>query len=136
MDLSFGCGIALSLGVMPQMNRQTMRNPYNRAEALMSRSLEDQRRAPRTPVCLSAIVSSESPDFFEQPALLRDMSDSGLFFYCKFEPPAGTQVTVRFNTLNEGEPSRMLLHGTVVRVVRYPGAATGIAIQLLSTKPQ
>lgn len=121
---------------MPQTNRQTMRNPYNRAEALMSRSLEDQRRAPRTPVCLSAIVSSDSPDFFEQPALLRDMSDSGLFFYCKLEPPAGTQVTIRFNTMNEGEPNRMLLHGTVVRIVRYPGAATGIAIQLLSTKPQ
>jgi hypothetical protein len=103
----------------------------------MSRSMEDQRRAPRTPVCLSAIVSSDNSDFFEQPALLRDMSDTGLFFYCKLEPPAGAQVTVRFNMMAEGEPSRMLLRGTVVRIVRYPGAATGIAIQLLpSVKPQ
>jgi hypothetical protein len=99
--------------------------------------MEDQRRAPRTPVCLSAIVSSENPDFFEQPALLRDMSDTGLFFYCKLEPPAGAQVTVRFNMIADGEPSRMMLHGTVVRVVRYPGAATGIGIQLIPTvRPQ
>src|SRR6185369_8958054 len=122
---------------MPHVQRRTMRPPISRANALMSQSMEDQRRAARTPVCLSAIVSSNHPDFFDQPALLRDMSDSGLFFYCKLEPPAGTQVTVRFNMVTEGEPSRMLLHGTVVRVVRYPGAATGIAIQLLNTaKPQ
>src|SRR5262245_12576439 len=113
MDLLFGRVIALKSGVMPHANRQTMRNPYSRAEALMSRSLEDQRRAPRTPVCLSAIVSSESPEFFEQPALLRDMSDTGLFFYCKVEPPAGAHVSVRFNMMAEGEPSRMLLHGQV-----------------------
>jgi hypothetical protein len=37
----------------------------------------------------------------------------------------------------DGEPSRMMLHGTVVRVVRYPGAATGIGIQLIPTvRPQ
>jgi hypothetical protein len=100
-----------------------------RAEAIMNRSLADQRRSPRTPVCVSAIISTV-PDAFEQPALLRDISDSGLFFYCKFEPEMGSEVTVRFNLIEEGEKSRMLLRGNVVRIVRYPGAATGVAIAL------
>lgn len=106
-----------------------------RAEALMSRSMRDQRRAPRTPVCLSAIVSSEGHDALEQPALLRDMSDSGLFFYCKFEPSLGAVVSVRFNLDSEGDDvNRMLVQGQVVRIVRYPGAATGIAIQIVPTQ--
>ena len=106
---------------------------YSRAEALMRQSMEDQRRAPRTPVCLSAIVASLEPDGFEQPALLRDISDSGLFFYCKLEPTLGTEVSVRFNQTDAGEPERVLLRGSVVRIVRYPGAATGIAIRLTTT---
>jgi hypothetical protein len=100
---------------------------HSRAHALMSRSIADQRRSPRTPVCLSAIVTSEE-DGLEQQALLRDISESGVFFYCKFEPKLGSTVSVRFNTINEGETSRMLVHGNVVRIVRYPGAATGVAI--------
>jgi len=106
---------------------------YSRAEAMMRHSMEDQRRAARTPVCLSAIVATMEPDQFEQPALLRDISDTGLFFYCKFEPVMGTEVTVRFNQTDEGETERMLVRGSVVRVVRYPGAATGIAIRLIPT---
>jgi hypothetical protein len=100
-----------------------------RAEAIMNRSLADQRRSPRTPVCVSAIISTV-PDDFEQPALLRDISESGLFFYCKFEPQLGSEVTVRFNLLEEGEKSRMLVRGNVIRIVRYPGAATGVAIAI------
>jgi hypothetical protein len=72
-------------------------------------------------------VTSEN-DGFEQQALLRDISESGVFFYCKFEPSIGSNVSVRFNVINEGETSRMLVRGNVVRVVRYPGAATGVAI--------
>jgi hypothetical protein len=98
----------------------------------MSRTMQDQRLAPRTPVCLSAIVSAPD-DGFEQAALLRDMSDSGLFFYCKFDPQIGSEVSVRFNLVDEGEPSRMLLRGKVVRVVKYPGAATGVAISVHQT---
>jgi hypothetical protein len=104
---------------------------YSRAEALMRQAMEDQRRAPRTPVCLSAIVGIPEPDGFEQPALLRDISDTGLFFYCKFEPTIGTEISVRFNQTDAGETDRMLVRGNVVRIVRYPGAATGIAIALI-----
>lgn len=92
--------------------------------------MRDQRRAPRTPVCLSAIVSAESSQTLEQPALLRDMSESGLFFYCKFEPDMGSAVSVRFNVETEGIVNRMLVHGNVVRIVRFPGAATGVAIRI------
>lgn len=99
----------------------------------MTRAMEDQRLAPRTPVCLSAIVSTPE-DGFEQAVLLRDMSDSGLFFYCKFEPQIGSEVSVRFNLVDEGDPTRMLLHGKVVRVVKYPGAATGVAVSLHQVK--
>lgn len=89
--------------------------------------MADQRRTPRTPVCHSAIVTSEE-DGLEQQALLRDLSESGVFYYCKFEPKLGSSVSVRFNSTNEGEISRMLVRGEVVRIVRYPGAATGVAI--------
>lgn len=105
-----------------------------RAHALMNHSMEDQRRSPRTPVCMSAIVST-LPDTFEQPALVRDMSQTGLFFYCKFEPELGTEVSVRFNTVDEGETERVLVRGNVVRIVRYPGAATGVAIVLSNNRP-
>ena len=109
-----------------------MREPdYSRAEALMSRSMADQRRSPRTPVCLSAIVATPEPEGFEQPALLRDISETGLFFYCKFEPTMGTEISVRFNQTDAGQTERMLVRGNVVRIVRYPGAATGIAIALI-----
>jgi PilZ domain len=105
-----------------------------RAHALMNHSMEDQRRAPRTPVCMSAIVSTV-PDTFEQPALVRDMSESGLFFYCKFEPALGSEISVRFNTVEEGETERVLVRGNVVRIVRYPGAATGVGIVLAKDRP-
>jgi hypothetical protein len=95
--------------------------------------MQDQRLAPRTPVCLSAIVSA-ADDGFEQAALLRDMSDSGLFFYCKFDPQIGSEVSVRFNLDEEGDSSRMLVRGKVVRVVKYPGAATGVAVSVHRAK--
>jgi PilZ domain-containing protein len=100
----------------------------------MNHAMEDQRRSPRTPVCMSAIVST-MPDSFDQPALVRDMSQSGLFFYCKFEPTLGSEVAVRFNTVEEGETERILLRGNVVRIVRYPGAATGVGIVLSEPRP-
>jgi hypothetical protein len=99
----------------------------------MTHTMPDQRLAPRTPVCLSAIVSA-AQDGFEQAALLRDMSESGLFFYCKFDPQIGSEVSVRFNLVDEGESNRMLLRGKVVRVVKYPGAATGVAVSLHQLK--
>lgn len=102
----------------------------------MRKSMPDQRRSPRTPVCLSAIVTSAAPERMEQPVLLRDVSDSGVFFYCKFEPALGSEVSVRFNMIAEGEQQRMLVHGNVVRIVRYPGAATGVAVALAPTIAQ
>lgn len=64
-------------------------------------------------------------------ALIRDVSASGVFFYCNLDPPVGTDLTVAFTMPGAEGYVEVLCQGKVIRREEYPvGAAMGIAARL------
>ena len=65
----------------------------------------------------------------EHVALVRDISDKGIFFYSDFLPTLGDQLDFVVEYLNGSDRVRLHLKGTVARVERAsPGSATGVAV--------
>jgi pyridoxine/pyridoxamine 5'-phosphate oxidase len=108
----------------------------------MRNSLGEQRGSSRTPVCLSGVINCARPGYSEILALVRDVSESGVFFYANFNPERGapeigSEVELSFSLPVEDKRSEVFCRGNVVRLVTYPaGAATGVALQLTQQQIQ
>ena len=105
----------------------------NRANLMMQHGMVEQRSTVRTPVCISGTVSWRGNN--ELIALVRDVSDSGVFFYSNFAekhyPDLGQDLTLNFAMDRGDKKVEMRCRGRVVRMVRFPtGAATGVAVKL------
>ena len=102
-----------------------------RAEAIMRRALAEQRVSARVPVCVSASVSCGGQGDRENLALVRDVSNTGIFFYSNFSPSVGSTVALNYTRRHEGKRVEVQCEGVVVRLVKFPsGAATGVGVRL------
>lgn len=106
-----------------------------RNDIMLGRRMPEHRAGRRVPVCMSGMVSWRGAR--EQVlALVRDVSDSGVFFYANFSagealPDLGQELTLRFTVQREERQVEAVCRGRVVRMVRFPtGAATGFGLKL------
>jgi len=61
---------------------------------------------------------------------MRDMNMLGAFFYCMKKPGVGNKVKLNFSLPEQGEKTKIICEGVVVRVEESAeGAAIGVAIQ-------
>lgn len=101
------------------------------AEALPVPQYTQRRSSPRAFVILPATISFGS-DGEHHAGLIRDISQTGIFFYCDAKPELQDEVNV---VVRVGEASAIAYKGRVVRVEEpSAGAAIGVAIQLLRSK--
>ena len=101
-----------------------------RALDVMRCALPEQRRCSRVPLPIRAIALF--PDSGRDPhtALMRDMNMLGAFFYCMKKPRVGNKVKLNFSLPEQGEKTKIICEGVVVRVEESAeGAAIGVAIQ-------
>ena len=101
-----------------------------RAIDLMRCSLTEQRRSSRIelPICANAVFPELSGE--SCTGLLRDISMSGAFFFCKQRPGLGNKVIVELATSDSINRTKLIFQGIVVRVEEARrGAAIGIAMQ-------
>jgi PilZ domain len=114
------------------------RRMSDRAARIMQNLHHEQRGTQRKSVCLSARVTCAEPQHEDKIGLIRDVSDSGIFFYANFMPEVGAEITLSFsippsdeNSPEEAATGEVTCRGRVVRLVKFsPGAATGIALRL------
>ena len=98
------------------------------ADALPPPQYTRTRSSPRAFVILPATISFGS-DGEHHAGLIRDISQTGIFFYCDVKPELETEVNV---VVRVGEAAAIAYKGVVVRVEEpSAGAAVGVAIQIL-----
>lgn len=98
------------------------------ADALPTPQYTQTRSSPRAFVILPATISFGN-DGQHHAGLIRDISQTGIFFYCDVKPELQDEVDV---IVRVGEAAAIAYKGKVVRVEEpSTGAAVGIAIQLL-----
>lgn len=91
---------------------------------LMATGLSNQRSSPRAFIVCPITVEFESGTVH---GIVRDFSDTGLFFYSNFRPELQMKVDFVFHVDNRSISG----HGKVVRVHEgSPGAAIGVAVKL------
>ena len=97
-------------------------------DALPTPQYREARSSPRAFVILPATISFGS-DGEHHAGLIRDISQTGIFFYCDVKPELETEVNV---VVRVGEAAAIAYKGVVVRVEEpSAGAAVGVAIQIL-----
>lgn len=107
----------------------TMTGYSSRAAAIMSRTHPEQRKAARMALNLSGTVAYAN-DPGQHLALTRDLGAGGAFFYCEHAPALGADITFTFLMPVLGRSIRVIAHGKVIRLDRFPGScATGVAAQ-------
>lgn len=98
------------------------------ADALPNPQYKQTRSSPRAFVILPATISFGG-DGEHHAGLIRDISQTGIFFYCDVKPELETEVNV---VVRVGEAAAIAYKGVVVRVEEpSAGAAVGVAIQIL-----
>ena len=101
-----------------------------RALDLMLGSLSEQRKCSRVHLPIRARVAFPDLGIDSNTALLRDMNMLGAFFYCKQKPSVGCLVNLNFDLPEQGEGTKVLCEGRVVRVEEFtPGGAIGVATE-------
>jgi hypothetical protein len=120
-----GTRAALSGGMSANPARQS-----SRANQMMAGIHANSRHAERRLVCFSARARFERMGDTTVLAMLRDISDQGLFFYSSHTPHIGEYAALIFT---DGD-SQTIASGIVTRIVKYAeGAATGIALRFEDT---
>lgn len=91
-------------------------------------SCPNQRLEPRGLAVLPVVVRAEEQ---ENVGLLRDISQTGMFFYCSLSPAVGSQIEVVIRPSLADPSVAVRCRCRVVRVEpSLPGAATGIAVAI------
>ena len=96
----------------------------------IARSTLDQRRScMRIRLAVPSEVTCPGSDPQNHPALVRDISTSGAFFYSNFTPECTSDITIDFLFPIVERRMKIACSGTVVRVEKSAnGGATGIAM--------
>jgi len=98
------------------------------ADALPAPQYTHTRSSPRAFVILPATISFGS-DGEHHAGLIRDISQTGIFFYCDGKPELRSEVNV---VVRVADAAAIAYKGRVVRVEEpSAGAAVGVAIQIL-----
>ena len=100
----------------------------SQADALPTPQYAQTRSSPRAFVILPATISFGS-DGEHHAGLIRDISQTGIFFYCDVKPELESEVNV---VVRVGEAAAIAYKGKVVRVEEPSArAAVGVAIQIM-----
>ena len=99
-----------------------------RRTGVLQGTYPNQRLEARGLAVLPVVVRAETKDIV---GLLRDISQTGMFFYCNLSPEVGSELEVLIRP-SAGDPSAVVrCRCKVVRVESsLPGAATGIAVAI------
>src|SRR5579872_1513440 len=93
-------------------------------------TLDQRRSCLRIRLAVPAEVNCPALGLEHQPALIRDISTSGAFFYAKIAPELGSDLTIDFVFPIVERRMKVTCSGKVVRVeTSCAGGATGIAMQ-------
>lgn len=99
-----------------------------RRNGVLYGSYPNQRLEPRGLAVLPVVVRAESQ---ESVGLLRDISQTGMFFYCSLSPAVGSHVEVVIRPSVADANVAVRCRCRVVRIEsRLPGAATGVAVAI------
>lgn len=91
-------------------------------------SCPNQRLEPRGLAVLPVVVRAEEQ---ENVGLLRDISQTGMFFYCSLTPSVGSHIEVMIRPSLADPSLAVRCRCRVVRVEpSLPGAATGVAVAI------
>ncbi len=103
------------------------------ASALMLGTLAKRRSTPRVPTRRIAWITFTSWLEHEHLALVKDISERGVFFYSDFRPGVGDRLDFVVEFLTGSDKVRLHLKGKVLRVEQAaPGSAPGVAVSFYS----
>ncbi len=98
----------------------------------MLNALADERDTSRSFLGAGMVLMLKDGDPRPHAGLMRDVSDTGMFFYSDISPACGSELHFEFKLSQGGTDSVWLAcQGRVVRVEQpTPGAAVGVAISV------
>ena len=104
-------------------------------EAVMLGMLLQRRSIPRVLVSRTAWLTFKSASQHEHVALVKDISEKGVYFYSDFLPAVGDHLDFVVEYLSGSDRVRLHLKGAVMRVEQSaPGCAPGTAISFSSQR--
>lgn len=99
-----------------------------RRNGVLLGSCPNQRLEPRDIAVLPVVVRAEGQ---ECVGLLRDISPTGMFFYCSLSPAVGSDIEVVVRPSVADSSVAVHCRCRVVRIeARLPGAATGVGVAI------
>jgi len=99
-----------------------------RRNGVLYDSYPNQRLEPRGLAVLPVVVRAEAQ---ESVGLLRDISQTGMFFYCSLSPAVGSQLEVVIRPSVADANVAVRCRCRVVRIEsKLPGAAAGVAVTI------
>ncbi len=102
-------------------------------EAVMLGALAKRRSIPRIPMRRTAWITFNSSLEHAHVALVKDISEKGVYFYSDFRPAIGDQLDFVVEFLTGSDKVRLHLKGTVLRVEQaVAGSAPGTAVSFFS----
>ena len=115
----------------------TDQRPVLPGEAVMLDTLAKRRSTPRVPTRRTAWITFKSSLEHEHVALVKDISEKGVFFYSDFQPDVGDQLEFVVEFLSGSDRVRLHLKGNVVRVEQAAlGSARGVAVSFYSQRDE
>ena len=99
-----------------------------RRNGVLDGNYPNQRLEPRGIAVLPVVVRAEAQ---EAVGLLRDISQTGMFFYCNLTPAVGSDVEVMIRPSVADTSVAVRCRCRVVRTeASLPGAATGVGVEV------
>ena len=118
---------------MVRRRSSTVQKPMLPGEAVMLGTLAKRRSTLRLPTRRIAWLTFQTLPKHERVALVKDISERGIYFYSDFDPDIGDQLEFVVEYLSGSEKVRLHLKGKVVRVEKAgAGSACGVAISFYS----
>jgi PilZ domain-containing protein len=115
----------------------TPQRPVLPGEAIMLGAPAKKRSTARIQARRPAWITFKAWLQHEHVALVRDISEKGVFFYSDFHPAVGDRLDFVVEYLTGSDRVRLHLKGSVVRVEREaPGAAPGVAVCFCSQRDE
>jgi PilZ domain-containing protein len=113
----------------------TAQKPVLPGEAVMLGTLAKKRSTPRIQTRRTAWITFKSSRGHEHVALVRDISEKGVYFYSDFLPAVGDHLDFVVEYLSGSDRVRLHLKGTVVRVEQsVAGCAPGTAVSFCAQR--
>jgi hypothetical protein len=122
---------------MGKRHSSTAQRPVLPGEAVMLSTLAKKRSTPRVHARRTAWITFNASLEHEHVALVKDISEKGVFFYSDFHPAVGDQLEFVVEFLSGSDRVRLHLKGQVVRVEQAaPDSAPGVAVSFYSQRDE